>query len=313
MRPVLPAARIAAALALSIFLGSCAAAPPTTASSGTVAAPVSIASVIAPAESTRAAVARAAVEARSSLAGLEVEAQAALDGSWNGTAAETTAREAVTAALDAANDSLPGEVVLLDDSAGRTAELTDGILEEAGVRRTRLEEATAAYVRTVQTETEARAAAAAAAAEEQARRDAAAAARGAASVPRTRTAAPAAPAAATPGAAAPSSETREARLARLGGAVGVGVPIVVGRGGCDGVIGAGQTLLGCFDTVTARIYVTEQGLAKSDCALRGVIAHEWTHYQQFSGGRVQWTADGQVANRDALESEAYGAQARWGC
>jgi len=312
MRPVLPAARIAAALALSIFLGSCAAAPPTTASTGSVAAPVSIASVIAPAESTRAAVARAAVEARSSLAGVEGEAQKALDGSWNGTAAEAAARDAVTAALDVAHGSLPGEVVLLDDSAGRTAELTDGIVEEAGVRRTRLEQATAAYVRAVQTETDSRAAAAAAAAaaEEQARRDAAAAARGTASVPRTRTAAPAA---AAPGAAAPSSETRQARLARLGAAVGVGVPIVVGRGGCDGVIGAGQTLLGCFDTATSQIFVTEQGLAKQDCTLRGVIAHEWTHYLQFSGGRVQWTADGQVANRDALESEAYGAQARWGC
>ena len=310
MRPVPPAARIAAALALSIFLGSCAAAPPTTASSGTVAAPVSIASVIAPAESTRAAVARAAVEARSSLAGVEGEAQKALDGSWNGTAAETAARDAVTAALEVAHGSLPGEVVLLDDSAGRTAELTNGIVEEAGVRRTRLEQATAAYVRAVQTETETRAAAAAAAAaaEEQARRDAAAAARSTASVPRPRTAAPAAPAA-----AAPSSESRDARLARLGAAVGVGVPIVVGRGGCDGVIGAGQTLLGCFDTATSQIFVTEQGLAKQDCTLRGVIAHEWTHYLQFSGGRVQWTADGQVANRDALESEAYGAQARWGC
>jgi hypothetical protein len=169
-------------------------------------------------------------------------------------------------------------------------------------------------VRAVQTEAESRAAAAAAAAaaEVQARRDAAAAARSTASVPRTRTAAPAAPAPA-PGAASPSGESREARLARLGAAVGVGVPIVVGRGGCDGVIGAGQTLMGCFDTATARIYITEQGLAKQDCTLRGVIAHEWTHYLQFSGGRVQWTADGQVANRDALESEAYGAQARWGC
>lgn len=308
MRPVLPAARIAAALALTILLGSCAAAAPTSAATSAATAPASTVSVIAPVESTRAAVARAAAEAHSSLAGLEAEAQQALDGSWNGTAAETAARDAVTAALDVAHEALPGEVVLLDDSADRTAELTTGILEEADARRTRLAETTTAYVRAVRAENESRAAAAAAAAEEQARRDAAAASRSTAPAARNRTAAPSAPAG-----AASSSETREARLARLGAAVGVGVQIVVGRGGCDSVIGAGQTLMGCFDTDTARVYVTEQAVAKSDCTVRGIIAHEWTHYLQSTGGRVQWTADGQVANRDALESEAYAAQARWGC
>lgn len=106
-----------------------------------------------------------------------------------------------------------------------------------------------------------------------------------------------------------AAESAAARLQRLSASLPFStVPVVIGDCSGTGVSGA----VACY-MWNDYIIITPGYLNRSDCKIRGAIAHENRHYWQYINGKVAHDGKGNVTNTADLEADAYSFGAQYGC
>jgi len=71
--------------------------------------------------------------------------------------------------------------------------------------------------------------------------------------------------------------------------------------------------LACYTYTTHYLKVSTNISGYSDCTLRNALAHEYRHYIQDISGWFAFDSNGQLTNRDWLESDAYAFGDSYGC
>lgn len=104
-------------------------------------------------------------------------------------------------------------------------------------------------------------------------------------------------------------ETREQRVNRLVASLPFSFPGAVQYWNCASVH---SQALACYKDGV--IYMTPRGLSRSDCSVRGSLAHEWRHWWQHQNGKFELSADGtRYLNAEWLEADARAFAAPYGC